>query len=247
MLHGIHLLVGASIVDAVALGLHLIGARAVQSGKKVLDAGHFRAFIGRDIESHGRVIADALYRGDDIVEVDARIVRMPGIPRHPELLPHQDSVAVAQFVEKVALGNAASPQPQQVDAGLVGIGHLCTHSLVTCAEHGFGNPVAPPDENAFPIHDEHLGMVRGVGGGSHLPDAEVHLQGIGNRTVHQGSEFQCVQCLLSLVLGPPETGVGNVLGIESHNRRLSAKQGNGLFKLQAGLRYLSMQQACNRV
>ena len=81
---------------------------------------------------------------------------MAGVASHPELLPYQDAVLVAESVEKVALGDAAAPEAQHVDAGLRGVGQFGAHAGVVGALHGLRYPVAAADEDTLSVYYEYF-------------------------------------------------------------------------------------------
>ena len=62
------------------------------------------------------MVADALHRGDHVRIVDARIVGVVGVARHPELLPDEDAQRVAELEEVVRFGDAAAPEADEVHA-----------------------------------------------------------------------------------------------------------------------------------
>ena len=201
-------------MDTVAFGLHLVGSCTVKGVEQFRSPADFRTLIGGYIEYDRRVVADPLHRRGHVIEVYGLVMRVAGVTGHPEFLPDHDSVFITQLVEQVAFGNAASPKPEEVDAGLVGVGHLGAHAVIVGAEHRFRYPVAAPDEHPFTVDNKHLRPIWSVGCYLYVTDPEGDDRRVGNLAVNEYFQIQLVEILGTFVLWPPETGIPDLeLGI----------------------------------
>ena len=149
------------------------------------------------------MVAYSLDGGLHVGKVEGLIRWMGGVPGHPELLPHQDAVLVAQFVETVAFRNASAPEPEEVDPALGGIPKFRLHPFVIGAEHRLRYPVAPPDKKRPAVHEEEFRGVGGGAGSADFTDAEPGREGIAASILGDCLESQGVEVLFPLVPGPP--------------------------------------------
>ena len=154
------------------------------------------------------MVADALHGAFHVGEVERLVHGMLRVASHPELLPYHDAQFVAQLVEAVALGNAASPQAQQVDAALVGVGQLGFHAAVVGAEHRLGNPVGAAHEGLVTVHQEELRLVGRLAGGNDFADAEARREAVHHVTLAVGQrQAKGIEVLFALILRPPKARV----------------------------------------
>ena len=206
--HGVDLLVGTAVVYAVAFALHLVGHAGCQTLDEFLSSTNCRTLVARDVDDDAGMVADTLHGVLHIGQIERLVQGVLCVASYPELLPYHDAVLIAQLIETVAFGNAASPETQQVDATLVGIGQLCLHALVVGAEHGFRYPVGAANEGLVAVHNEELRLVGSLAGGDDLTDAEACREAIHLVALVVGKhETQGIEILRSLVLRPPETRV----------------------------------------
>ena len=226
--HGIDLLVGAAVVHAVTFALHLIGHVGGKAADEFFGARDGCALVARHIDDDAGMVADALHGALHVGEVERFVHGVLRVAGHPELLPHHDAQLVAQLVEAVALGYAAAPQTQQVDARLVGEGQLGLHPLVVGAEHGFGNPVGAAHEGLVAVHEEELRLVGRLACGNDFAYAEACGEAVREVPLAvEQLEAEGVEVLPALVLGPPQARplhdeLRVVLRCERHRRVLAA-------------------------
>ena len=152
--HRIDGIVRRTVVDAVALGILHPACRARKALHELLYALHVGRFVGADPMGDGSVVADALHLLCHAVEVEARIVGMARVARHPELLPDKKPVFIAELVEAVGLRDAARPEPHKVDAAFGREPHLGLHALVVLSQHSLWNPVRAAYEYLAAVHVE---------------------------------------------------------------------------------------------
>ena len=207
--HDVDLLVGAAVVDAAALRLHLIAARAVEPFEQTFHLRHLGALVRGDVVGQRGVVADALHRGDHVRIVDARIVGVVGVARHPELLPDEDAQRVAELEEVVRFGDAAAPEADEVHARLGRVAQFGPGAFVRRAEHGFRQPVGAPDEERPAVDAERARLVRRVGRRGDLTDAEARRDRIADPAVELDFQRQVVELLFPLVQRPPQARVAD--------------------------------------
>ena len=247
--HGVDVLIGAAVVNAVALRLHLVGARAVELLYQFFGSGHGSALVARDVEDDAGVVAYALDGTLHVRQVERLVKGVARVACHKELLPYHQAQFIAKLVEEVALNDSPAPQAQEVDAALGRVFQLGPHAAVVGPQHGLGNPVTAAHEHLPPVDDEELRFVGGIAGDLHLADAEARLNAVAQVTLLVGEgEPQGVHILRSLVLRPPQTGVANdelwvILGRKYELLMLPAHQFNRPFEGDAGLGNRSMQGA----
>ena len=200
-------------MDAECLRGRHVGVRRVELRDELADAGRLGGLVGADVVPERRVVADVLHGVRDIREVELAVLRMRRVARHEELLPHDESVLVAEVVEVVALDDAAAPEADEVYARLGEEAYLRLHASVVRLQHRLGYPVRAADEHLASVHVELAVALLAVGA---LPAvardfayAEAHLHLVVDLVlapllVAVGREHRGVQVLLALVARPPE-------------------------------------------
>ena len=190
--HRVHSLIGAAVVHSVAFALHLVRQRSVQHIYQLRNALGVSRFIGAYVEGQARMDAGAAHGRCHVLQIYALVHGVLGVARHPEFLPHQDTQLVAQRVEIVALGDAAAPQTQQVDAGLRSVTQLGVDAGIIRTAHRLGNPVGPLYEDGTTVHIELLGFVGSVAVGLYLADTESDSRLIHPCAADHGAHFQVI-------------------------------------------------------
>ena len=219
--HDVDLLVGAAVVDAAAFRLHLVAARAVEARQQPLCLRHLRALVRGDVVGQRWMVADALHRRNHVRIVDAFVVGVVGVARHPELLPYEDAQRVAKLEEIVRFGDAAAPETDEVHARLGRVAQFGVGAFVRRAEHGLRQPVRAPDEERFAVDAERARTVRRGGRGGDFPDAEARRNRVADLAVKFDFQRQVVKFLFPFVQRPPQARVADhqlreLLGGENH-------------------------------
>src|ERR1019366_2442407 len=169
------------------------------------------ALVAAHVYADGRMAADAQHVIGDVVQEHGAVVGVGAIPGigQPEILPHDDPVAIAGFVE-LLLADLAHPVADHVEVhfgviahgGVVFAGAVAQHALAEAPTATLGNETAAVDPHV------QLAARFAVG---ELPHARLELPGVGYG-VGRRLELQIhfIQVGLAVSGGPPQFRVGKL-------------------------------------
>jgi len=100
------------------------------------------------------MVAQSLHRGFYVGKVCRPVVGMFRVARHPELRPYEQPHLVAELIEIVRFGNAATPETYEVYARLTGVSQFGIHALIVASQHGLGYPVGAAYKNSLAVDVE---------------------------------------------------------------------------------------------